>query len=227
MQTQTDPAPGPKQKKVTFFTDTSLAVDDDPVSGNYSRSNSQNSDQVNTSAVLKVAAEKKINFVFYNAREKVIRKLETRLGASVLNEITLLESGSSVVKQCSTFLQKNKETNQNDLIFVIDYEASTKSGPLVDLCEKHNPTIDLRQYQRSTFIANAESGGLSLLNRKIISKETSVGYLSFPPYATVNLSVSSNPVIPLNLLVFPLTLSFIYLLKNTLIALLKKFNKIN
>lgn len=132
---------------------------------------------------------------FYSFREGQTRYLEARFGPNALNEITLLDSGNSVVKDCTFQICKNKTTQKHDLLLTLDYEVTTAKGPLTDLCVEHKTKVSPLQYQREVFLANPDST-LSLLGRKIVTQHQAVPPPNYLPYASISSRVIKLPYLP-------------------------------
>lgn len=156
---------------------------------------------------------------FFSEKRALTEHLVERYGSCALNEITLLNSGNSLSKDCVFHFVENKELGKSELLISVDYEASPKHGSLSPLCEKHNVKIVPEQVMREWFKMSENKAKLELQHRSIVNARQAVGPPPFTPYASVSTSLVKN---------FPLTAQvwlFVGLLVSTLFSILSKKRK--
>lgn len=125
----------------------------------------------------------------YSMRESKTRALEKRFGAKALNEISLLNSGNSVVRDCTFQFKTNQLKKKDEIYLTLDYEATPVRGPLSDLCVKHESSVEPNQFQRELFRVN-EPGSLNLVSRQIVTHYSPVPPL---PFGSISSSLSIQP----------------------------------
>lgn len=170
-----------------------------------------------SSSELESPLVKKSTKTIYDFRASRTRNLEKQFGSKILNEITLLNSGNCLVKNVTFQFKKPDNKEPEKLFLTLDYEVSTKKGPLSDLCLKHETELKPMQFQREKFEIQQNNlvTNWRISDRKIVTK-----YNPVPPLpASLSRSVFniSNPAqISHLLLLFPsllMTLFFSKLLR--------------